>query len=48
LKQIHSATHPGASLEKKKPARVSQDAFYNAEPLRANLFATLDEAGEDD
>jgi integrase/recombinase XerD len=47
LKKIHSATHPGAMLEKKKPA--STDAMtQDEESLRANLFATLDAEAEED
>jgi integrase/recombinase XerD len=47
LKKIHSATHPGAMLEKKKPA--STDAVtQDEESLRANLFVTLDAEAEED
>src|SRR6202051_453366 len=47
LKKIRSATHPGAMLEKKKPA--STDAVTQDEgSLRANLFATLDAEAEED
>jgi integrase/recombinase XerD len=35
LKQIHSATHPGATLEKKKPARADANAHARAELLMA-------------
>jgi integrase/recombinase XerD len=35
LKQIHSATHPGATLEKKKPARADANAHARVELLMA-------------
>ncbi len=47
LKRIHEATHPGAMLEKKKPAStnvVTQDE----ESLRADLLATLDAEAQEE
>ena len=51
LKRIHEATHPGASLEKKKPAStsiVAQDAVREEETRKANLLAVLDVEAEED
>jgi len=45
LKKIHSATHPGASLEKKKSASTNT-ATQDEDSLRANLLATLDAEAE--
>jgi integrase/recombinase XerD len=47
LKKIHTATHPGATLEKKKPASASA-APQDEESLRANLLATLDAEAEEE
>jgi integrase/recombinase XerD len=51
LKKIHEATHPGASLEKKKPAStgiVAQDAVREEESRKANLVAVLDAEVEEE
>lgn len=50
LKKIHSATHPGATLEKKKPASVTtEEVLREEQSLRVNLLATLDaEAAEEE
>jgi integrase/recombinase XerD len=51
LKKIHSATHPGASLEKKKPAStntVTNDALLEKESGRADLLAALDAEAQDE
>jgi len=45
LKQIHSATHPGATLEKKLPAATNPEAQEEAQQ-KAGLLAALD--AEDD
>ena len=47
LKKIHSATHPGASLEKKKPASTNT-ATQDEDSLRASLLATLDAEAEEE
>jgi integrase/recombinase XerD len=48
LKQIHTATHPGAQLEKDRPTG-SQDEQPEHEQLRVDLLAALDEeAGEEE
>ena len=47
LKKIHSATHPGASLEKKKPASPTT-ATHDEESLRANLLAALDAEAQEE
>ena len=47
LKQIHSATHPGATLEKKKPASTCA-VTHDEASLRANLLATLDAEAEEE
>jgi integrase/recombinase XerD len=47
LKKIHTATHPGAALEKKKPASTST-AAQDKESLRVNLLATLDAEAEEE
>ena len=48
LKKIHTATHPGAALEKKKPAGTNA-ATQDEEALRASLLATLEtEADEEE
>ena len=47
LKKIHSATHPGAMLEKKKPVSTNT-ATQDEGSLRANLLATLDAEAEEE
>jgi integrase/recombinase XerD len=47
LKRIHEATHPGASLEKKKPASASV-AAPEEESCKANLLAVLDAEVEEE
>jgi integrase/recombinase XerD len=47
LKKIHSATHPGATLEKKKPASTSA-ATQDEESRKADLLATLDTEAEEE
>jgi integrase/recombinase XerD len=47
LKKIHSATHPGATLEKKKPANTSA-ATQDEESRRADLLVTLDAEAEEE
>ena len=47
LKKIHSATHPGAMLEKKRPVSTNT-ATQNEESLRANLLAKLDAEAEEE
>ncbi|HEY6371867.1 MAG TPA: site-specific tyrosine recombinase XerC [Candidatus Sulfotelmatobacter sp.] len=41
LKQIHTATHPGAALEKKRPASASSELQDEAQ-RKADLLAALD------
>jgi len=51
LKKIHSATHPGASLEKKKPAStntVTNDTLLEEESRRTNLLASLDAEAQEE
>jgi len=52
LKKIHSATHPGASLEKKKPVSTNNaathDALLEEESRRANLLAALDAEAQEE
>lgn len=51
LKKIHSATHPGASLERKKPASSSADThadLLQKESRRANLLAALDAEAQEE
>jgi integrase/recombinase XerD len=51
LKKIHSATHPGASLEKKTPASASvatPDNLREEESHRANLLAALDAEAQEE
>src|SRR5205814_8597383 len=47
LKKIHSATHPGAMLEKKRPVSTNT-ATQDEGSLRANLLATLDAEAEEE
>ena len=47
LKKIHSATHPGATLEKKNPASTNT-ATQDEESLRANLLASLDAEAQEE
>jgi len=51
LKKIQLAIHPGASLEKKKPAgtnAVTNDELCEQESRRANLLATLDAEAQEE
>ena len=51
LKKIHSATHPGASLEKKKPARTNAAThadLLEEESRRTNLEASLDAEAQEE
>jgi integrase/recombinase XerD len=48
LKKIHSATHPGAMLEKKKSASASAATHDDEKSLRANLLAALDAEVEEE
>jgi integrase/recombinase XerD len=48
LKKIHSATHPGATLEKKKPASASAATQDDEASRKANLLATLDAEAQEE
>jgi integrase/recombinase XerD len=41
LKQIHSATHPGARLNNEKPVPVPQEEPWPGDPTKEDLLATL-------
>jgi len=49
LQRIHAATHPGASLERKKPIHANEDNGHNEneEERKAELLAALDVETED-
>ena len=47
LKQIHKATHPGAVLDKKKPAVTHAETHEEAQ-RKADLLAALDIEGDDE
>jgi integrase/recombinase XerD len=49
LQQIHAATHPGATLERKTSAATEEETGQDDEQRQADLLATLDaEANEDE
>ncbi|HEY6385116.1 MAG TPA: tyrosine-type recombinase/integrase [Candidatus Acidoferrum sp.] len=48
LKKIHTATHPGAMLEKRKPTSVPQDEAREQEAHEADLFAALDAEAQEE
>jgi integrase/recombinase XerD len=51
LKKIHSATHPGAMLEKKKPVSETaptHDEVREQESHKADLFAALDAEAQEE
>jgi len=49
LKKIHSATHPGAMLEKRKPASTPpHDEVCEQESNKADLFAALDAKAQEE
>jgi integrase/recombinase XerD len=49
LKQIHSATHPGARLNNEKPLPIPQEESWPGDPTKEELLATLaEEAAEEE
>jgi hypothetical protein len=48
LKEIHSATHPGAKLDTGSQAGANGDADKDREQRKATLLESLAEEGEDE
>jgi integrase/recombinase XerD len=48
LKQIHSATHPGARLNNEKPLPTPQEEPGRGDPTTADLLAALAEEAEEE
>jgi len=48
LQQVHRATHPGATLERKAPQTAREDEVRDPEAERVDLFSLLDAESEDE